>query len=57
MLGKGIAVGKNIDLNKIMGKKYFNRKSFPYGKESTSILAGWVKLLENMKVSSQMEKK
>ena len=32
MLGKGIAVGKNIDLNKIMGKKYFNRKSFPYGK-------------------------
>tara|TARA_Y100001970_G_scaffold269573_1_gene362247 strand:+ start:9184 stop:9960 length:777 start_codon:yes stop_codon:yes gene_type:complete len=32
MLGKAIAVGKNIDLNKIMGKKYFNRKSFPYGK-------------------------
>ena len=30
MLGKGIALGKNKDLSKIMGKKYFNRKSFPY---------------------------
>ena len=33
MLGKGIAVGKNKDLSKIMGKKYFNRKSFPYSKK------------------------
>jgi len=33
MLGKGIALGKNKDLSKIMGKKYFNRKSFPYGKK------------------------
>tara|TARA_B100000579_G_scaffold427344_1_gene435840 strand:- start:1061 stop:1837 length:777 start_codon:yes stop_codon:yes gene_type:complete len=30
MLGKGIALGKNKDLSKIMGKKYFNKKSFPY---------------------------
>ena len=33
MLGKGIALGKNEDLSKIMGKKYFNRKSFPYSKK------------------------
>jgi len=33
MLGKGIAVGKNKDLYKLMGKKYFNKKSFPYGKK------------------------
>ena len=33
MLGKGIALGKNKDLSKIMGKKYFNRKSFPYSKK------------------------
>ena len=33
MLGKGIADGKNIDIYKIIGKKYLNRKSFPYGKK------------------------
>ena len=33
MLGKGVASGKNKDLNIIMGKKYFNRKSFPYSKK------------------------
>jgi len=31
MLGKGIAVGKNKDFYKMMGKKYFNKKNFPYG--------------------------
>ena len=31
MLGKGIAVGKNKDFYKLMGKKYLNKKSFPYG--------------------------
>ena len=30
MLGKGIAAGKNKNFNKIIGKKYFNKKSFPY---------------------------
>ncbi len=30
-LGKGIAVGRNKDFYKSMGKKYLNRKSFPYG--------------------------
>ena len=33
MLGKGIALGKNKDLSRIMGKKYFNKKSFPYSKK------------------------
>ncbi len=33
MLGKGIADGKNKDLSKIIGKKYFNKKSFPYSKK------------------------
>jgi len=32
MLGKGIAVGKNKDFYKMMGKKYLNKKNFPYGK-------------------------
>ena len=31
MLGKGIAVGKNKKLSKIIGKKYFNKKNFPFG--------------------------
>ena len=33
MLGKGIAMGKNKDFYKIIGKKYLNKKSFPYGKK------------------------
>ena len=32
MLGKGIANGKNKNLNNIIGKKYLNKKSFPYSK-------------------------
>ena len=35
MLGKGIAAGKNKDFNKIIGKKYFNKKSFPYSNSLT----------------------
>ena len=31
MLGKGVAVGKNKDFYKLLGKKYLNKKSFPYG--------------------------
>jgi 4-hydroxy-tetrahydrodipicolinate reductase len=30
MLGKGIAEGKNKNLFSLMGKKYLNKKSFPY---------------------------
>ena len=33
MLGKGIAVGKNKDFYKMIGKKYLNKKNFPYGKK------------------------
>ena len=33
MLGKGIAIGKNKNLNNIIGKKYLNKKSFPYSKK------------------------
>jgi len=31
MLGKGIAVGKNKKFYNIIGKKFLNKKSFPYG--------------------------
>ena len=33
MLGKGIANGKNKDLYNLIGKKFLNKKSFPYGKK------------------------
>ena len=33
MLGKGIALGKNKDFYKMMGKKYLNKKKIPYGKK------------------------
>ena len=33
MLGKGIALGKKKNLKKMIGKKYLNKKSFPYGKK------------------------
>ena len=33
MLGKGIANGKNKDFYKLVGKKYLNKKYFPYGKK------------------------
>ena len=33
MLGKGIADGKNKNLYKLIGKKYLNKKFFPYGKK------------------------
>ena len=33
MLGRGIAVGKNKDFYNLIGKKYLNKKTFPYGKK------------------------
>ena len=33
MLGEGIADGKNKNLYNLMGKKYLNKKSFPYSKK------------------------
>ena len=32
MLGQGIAKGKNKNFYKITGRKYLNKKNFPYGK-------------------------
>ena len=31
MLGKGVAVGKNKNFYTLVGKKYLNKKTFPYG--------------------------
>jgi 4-hydroxy-tetrahydrodipicolinate reductase len=33
MLGKGIADGKNKNLNNLIGKRFLNKKFFPYGKK------------------------
>ncbi|MDB0072243.1 4-hydroxy-tetrahydrodipicolinate reductase [Candidatus Pelagibacter sp.] len=33
MLGKGIADGKNKNIYNLIGKKFLNKKSFPYGKK------------------------
>tara|TARA_B100000674_G_scaffold118856_1_gene90137 strand:- start:10 stop:786 length:777 start_codon:yes stop_codon:yes gene_type:complete len=33
MLGRGIAIGKNKNFYNILGKKYLNKKKFPYGKK------------------------
>ena len=33
MLGKGIADGKNKNFYNLIGKKFLNKKSFPYGKK------------------------
>jgi len=33
MLGKGVAIGKNKNFYKILGKKYLNKKTFPYSKK------------------------
>jgi 4-hydroxy-tetrahydrodipicolinate reductase len=33
MLGKGIADGRNKNLDNLMGKKFLNKKFFPYGKK------------------------
>ncbi len=33
MLGKGIAVGKNKNFYSLIGKKFLNKKTFPYGRK------------------------
>ena len=33
MLGKGIATGKNKNFSSLIGKKYLNKKNFPYSKK------------------------
>ena len=49
MLGKGIADGKNKNFYNLIGKKYLNKRSFPYSKKLILIQFGKVKLLESMK--------
>ena len=44
MLGRGIAVGKKKDFYKLMGKKYLNKKTFPYSKKLILIQLEKVKL-------------
>ena len=57
MLGKGIAAGKNKDFYKLMGKKYLNKKNFPYGKKINfnSIRKGEVVGEHEVKFSSGKE--
>ena len=33
MLGKGIAIGKKKEFYNLIGKKFLNKKNFPYGKK------------------------
>ncbi len=57
MHSKGIAVGKNKDLNRLVGKKYLNKRSFPYGKKINfnSIRKGEVVGEHEVKFSSGKE--
>ena len=57
MLGKGIANGKNKSLNSLMGKKYLNKKSFPYSNKINfnSIRRGGVIGEHEVKFSSGKE--
>ena len=49
MLGKGIADGKQENLYNLIGKKFLNKKSFPYGKKLILTQLEKVKLLVSMK--------
>jgi len=49
MLGKGIADGKNKNFYNLIGKKYLNKKSFPYSNKINFNSIRKVKLLVNMK--------
>jgi len=57
MLGKGIAIGKSQELSKIIGKKYLNKKSFPFGKKINfnSIRKGQIVGEHEVKFSSGKE--
>ena len=57
MLGKGVALGRNKDLNKIIGKKYLNKRTFPYSKKINfnSIRKGKVVGEHEIKFSSGKE--
>ncbi len=57
MLGKGVANGRNKDFYSLIGKKYLNRKKFPYGKKINfnSIRKGGVIGKHEVKFSSGKE--
>ena len=57
MLGKGIAIGKNKDFYNLFGKKYLNKKNFPYGNKINfnSIRRGNAIGLHEVKFSSGKE--
>ena len=58
MLGKGIADGKNKNLYNLIGKKFLNKKSIPYGKKINfnSIRKGEIIGEHEVKFSSGKEK-
>ena len=58
MLGKGIADGKSKSLYNLIGKKFLNKKSFPYGKKINfnSIRKGEIIGEHEVKFSSGKEK-
>ncbi len=57
MLGRGIALGKNKDFYKLIGRKYLNKKKFPYGNKINfnSIRQGEVIGEHEVKFSSKKE--
>ena len=57
MLGRGIALGKNKDFYKLIGRKYLNKKKFPYGNKINfnSIRKGEVIGEHEVKFSSKKE--
>ena len=57
MLGKGIAKGKKKDFYKLLGKKYLNKKTFPYSKKINfnSIRKGEIIGEDEVKFSSGKE--
>jgi 4-hydroxy-tetrahydrodipicolinate reductase len=57
MLGKGIAIGKNKNFYNLLGKKFLNKKSFPYGKKINfnSIRKGEIIGEHEVKFSSNKE--
>ena len=57
MLGKGIAIGKNKNFYDLIGKKYLNKKKFPFRKKSILIHKEKERLLVNMRLNFQVEKK
>jgi 4-hydroxy-tetrahydrodipicolinate reductase len=57
MLGKGIAIGKNKNFYSLMGKKYLNKKTFPYGSKINfnSMRKGEIVGVHEVKFSSGKE--